>query len=250
MASLYTLHDVLPDGELLLAHEPEELAAIILECVYLLPENERRVVNPLELFAEDAVHKYPHFNRESIRKALMEAWACLARDGFVALDPVYGKNGHFYFITRRGRELSGAEQSRAYRRANQLPKHLLHPQLALKVWPAFARAEYDTAVFQAFKEVEVAVRAAGGFALTDIGVNLIREAFKPNVGPLTDTTLPEAEQSALRDLFAGAIGTYKNPGSHRNVSLADPTEAVEMIFFASHLLRIVYSRTVKPVARP
>ena len=51
--------------------------------------------------------------------------------------------------------------------ANVLPKQSLHPTIAERVWPNFIRGEYDTAVFQAFKEVEVAVRAAGGFATTD-----------------------------------------------------------------------------------
>ena len=152
-----------------------------------------------------------------------------------------------YFVTRRGKSIETPDDLAAYRKANLLPKHQLHPIIAQKVWALFLRGEYDTAVFQGFKEVEIAVSKVRQYAVTDHeaplkrGVDLMRQAFNSETGYLTDQDQQEAEKRAISDLFAGAIGYYRNPFAHRNINVT-AKEAAEIIIFASHLLRVVESR--------
>lgn len=235
----------IPDANDLLALEPEELAGVLLEA--LLPAvratRDPGVINRKNRFnAPELVQGYPPTQHQEIKRALMEAWVWLEREGCLAPTPDDHGSSEWFFITRRGERLANAANVAAYQRANLLPKALVHPVLAQRVYGAFLRGDYDIAIFQALKEVEVAVRTAGGFAVTDLGTDLMRKAFHEITGPLTNKVAPVAERQALSNLFAGAIGYYKNPQSHRTAPI-DATEAVEVIMLASRLLRIVDTRS-------
>jgi uncharacterized protein (TIGR02391 family) len=123
---------------------------------------------------------------------------------------------------------------------NLLPEGSLHPSLEARAIPPYIDRQYDTSVLMAMKAVEVAVRRAGSYAPSDLGVNLMRKAFNPDRGPLSNPRAEMAEREGVRDLFVGAMGAIKNPLSHReDVIWTDPFETAGVIRFADVLLRHV-----------
>jgi hypothetical protein len=86
---------------------------------------------------------------------------------------------------------------RSFKVASFLPKEIRHPKIGDPVWRAFIRGEFDVAAFQAMKAVEVSMRAAAGLGDNLIGVKLVREAFAPEAGPLTDTSAEGGERVGI-----------------------------------------------------
>jgi uncharacterized protein (TIGR02391 family) len=171
-----------------------------------------------------------------------EAWHWLEVQGLlITASGVNGAHG-WRVLSRRAQRFQSADDIKKFSKSRRLSRELLHPRIAEKVWSAFIRGEFDVAVFQAMKAVEVSVREAGGFTTADLGVDLMRKAFHEENGPLTDKSAEKSERQARSALFAGAIGSYKNPHSHREVDLNEPNEAMEIVLLANHLLRIVDGR--------
>ena len=235
---------LMPDVDAFLALAPEELAAKML---FLMRERGRADYHRDSLQDElwgsigASAPSYPKNRHIEVFLAFAEAWAWLEAQGLLV--PAEGTNGAngFRHLSRRARQFASEADFADYKIARLIPREILNTRIADPVWRALMRGEYDVAVFLAMKAVEVAVREASGLGDGLVGVKLMREAFGAERGVLADMSAEAGERTARMELFAGAIGSLKNPQSHRNVNLNDPLVAIEAIYLANMLLRIVDS---------
>ena len=240
------LASAIPDPEGILSLEPEELGAKLIFFIRRRLKNDRTassgMIHPRNMENELRGETQYQTRWDEISLVLAEAWAWLEAQGLIV--PAEGTNGSSGWrrLSRRAMKFESEVDIRPYAFVRRLPKDALHPRIAEKVWAAFMRGEFDVAVLQAMKVVEVAIREAAGYSNADYGTDMIARAFNERSGPLRDKFAQPAEQIALRNLFVGAYGLYRNPQAHHDVDVSDPSDAVEIIMLANQLLRIVDRR--------
>lgn len=239
---MQSIRSLFPDYRDVLALAPEDLAGVLLE---LLPSVRQNAGFLIESFLEHAysVHGdgYPSQTRDDVALAVAEAISWLMGAGLAMRNPM--QPARWYVLTRRGKDLKSRPDLEAFRKGRTLPADLMQPVLAKKVHPLFMRGDHDVAVFQAFKEVEVAVRKAARYPDELVGQALMQKAFNSESGPLRNEGLVSSERQAEMFLFAGAMGHAKNPASHRDVNLTGE-EAAKLIVLASYLLELVGRRAL------
>ncbi len=230
-----------PSADALLALTEKELELVLLALIRAVSDDSvRHMVTcngvVTELFGHGG---YDKAKQEQVRKAVTRAWRALeAADVIEEPDADNGKNG-YRVISVKGRAVNTDVDLAAVKVRTWLIPELVHRALRGACLNAFKAADYDTAVFEAFKAVEVAVRKKGGYSQSDHGVALMRQAFDPSNGRLTDTSLPKTRREARQRLFMGAMGEIRNPKAHGDPTIADPQMAIEEIMTASLLLRTV-----------
>lgn len=185
----------------------------------------------------------PTVDRNSYTDVISQAFDWLYVEGLTTRlwDP--GENGRddeWFNLTPQGRRfLRRGDRALDAHRAERLLSFDLHESIDGRVRRQFLLGETEAAVMIAMKEVEIRMRDAGELPAELVAVNLATAAFKPGQGPLHQPDAEGGEQEATMSLFRGAMGTFRNPVSHRRVDYDDPVEAVEVLLFADLLLRMI-----------
>lgn len=240
------LIEFLPGADALLDIEPEDLGLVLVSVVRGIRSTRNFTLSDVEVpLWNPSRQGYPYAKPQEVARALAEVWQWLQAEGLVMPDPA--QSSGWFCLTRRGERLKSPAEVEAYRKGDLLPASNLQPLLLEKVRPMFLRGDYYLSVFEAFKQIKIAVRAATSSPAELLGTDLMRVALHADTGKLTDMTVVAGERQALSHLFAGAIGHAKNPGSHRTVTMS-AVEAAQLIGFASYLLGIVETRSRTPNA--
>jgi Protein of unknown function (Hypoth_ymh) len=188
------LPDLISDVEVLLVLEPEEVGLGILQVLAGWPSHSGMNIEQRS-FVAGALQAYgPSPKQDEIAQAIREAWYWLEGQALILPDPRYFEPSTARILSRKARWLARDPKGRRALSGHRIQKQAIHPSIREDVWALYHRGKYDTAVLEALKAVEVAVREAATLTAKDIGAALMRKAFDVNSGVLTDMNAVVSER--------------------------------------------------------
>jgi hypothetical protein len=168
--------EYIPPAEEALELPVDELGMRLLRLIH--EENQGQLLNRHNAALVGHWEHHPGGTSPEFLQAIAEAWDWLATKLLVARRP--GDSGEWAFITRRGERALAAKDALAVIRAEERIDVDLHPRIARRVRRQFLLGEYELAALAAMREVEIRVRKLSKAEEGDIGVNLMKAAFKPD----------------------------------------------------------------------
>ncbi len=143
-----------------------------------------------------------------------------------------------YFPTKVGFQFPETDFRRIVKKYAITPESYVHPMLIKKCFTLLKSGEFDSAVMQAFKAIEVFTREKIEAPNDMFGERLLKKAFNPEGGILTNMNLPKSERHAFLNYITGAFSYYRNSSAHRDVEL-DFVSAFDRIAVASDLIKAI-----------
>lgn len=143
-----------------------------------------------------------------------------------------------YYPTKIGFRFPEREFRRVIEKYALMPESYIHPIIVEKCFSLLNSGEYESAVIQAFKAVETTTRSKIGAPDEMFGERLLKKAFNPDEGVLTNYKLPKSERFAFLNYITGAFSYYRNSSTHRDIEL-DFVSAFDRIVVASDLLKAI-----------
>ena len=229
----------------------EDLAYALLHCMQerrsdpIHPVNRDAAVS--ELFS--ITDPISPMDRRALEKKLDTAFrkAFEQLESWELIEPAEGMNGKngYIVLTEKVVKTDARVDFEGLRQRRLLVAEMLHPALRADVHADFLAGKFGKAVFGAFKIVEMQVRKVSRLTESEHGAVLMQVAFNEKNGPLTDPNESPTQQKALRLLFEGALGRFRNPEGHTDRVFADAMEPMQEVMLASRLLRLLEGRPVK-----
>jgi hypothetical protein len=106
------------------------------------------------------------------KQAVAEAWWWLIRKGLIVPD-AQNSDDSWWLATRLGLDVASRPDGLARLRAGERVEMDLHPRIAEDVRAEFLRGKFETAVWVAMREVEIALREASGADAHAYGAGLL-----------------------------------------------------------------------------
>ena len=169
-----------------------------------------------------------------------EALHELYLQNLIMKDPCHDGSRFSFTLTTRGKEIA-EKQLDIDEYSLRLENFVEDRELIEKCQESFNSGEYETAIFSAYRLLEIKVREKAELTENDIGKGLMQSAFAPKKTSKLQipTCKTEPEEVGALNLFLGAIQFIRNPHGHRVVDYENPRTALRIMVFAELLLELV-----------